>query len=333
MEMKTSQSGVSRVIMAAGHHHFSHRAAPLCAAAKGFFKDEGLADLAITATGEDERTIEGLKQAKIHFGLDVAPYVVLPANAKGESLFIIGSLTNDLHFILIGIKSLKSVEDLRGKRIHVVESGGGVDARHIRVVLRQRGLNPDKDVTLVPHGPFPLLKNAIASFEKGECDARLVFYREIQQVIAAGYPVLHDFAETYPNGYPERVMVTTGEIIDKYPELIKSFLRGIIRGYRFIRKEENYAEVMEIARGSIKEKNLGCPAGLDPADLERQYYALRQVPADGNITKKGLQQYIDEEISAGGLPKTFTMEQIARLSFVEAVARELDEKFGPEGYL
>jgi len=322
---------IGKVIISAGHYHFFHRTSPLIAAAKGYFHEEGISDFEIMATGEDYLTIQGLKDGTIHFGLDVRPAPLLQENAQGEKLYFIGSFINGLRFILIGQKSLKKVEDLRGRSLHVVESGGAIDERQLRVLLREHGLDPDKDVNIVRHALFPSLNNAIESFKKGECDARLIFDLELDATIEAGYSILHKFIDTYPEGYLQRAIVTTEEIINNYPDMVKGFLKAIIRGYRYMLKEENYPEIMELVRNSVTERHLGWE-GLEDDFLKEQYLGFKEVPSDGQITKKGLQQYIDEDISEGKLPKDFTMEQVTRLSFVEDAARELDEKYGKKGY-
>lgn len=155
---------------------------------------------------------------------------------------------------LIADKHIKSAKDLKGRRIGVVGNGGGIDERQIRVYLRKNGLDPEKDVTWVRNVPFPTIYKILTRIENGDIQAQAVWTIEeapIAQKI--GYSLLCDFfAEFYPEGYLQRAMVTSGKMIHQYPNTVKAFLKAIIRGCRFLRKEENYREANEIVKEAIK---------------------------------------------------------------------------------
>jgi ABC-type nitrate/sulfonate/bicarbonate transport system substrate-binding protein len=89
----------------------------LVAKERGYFGEEGLDNVKVMATGEDELTIEGLKNRTIVFGLDVKPQLVFRENHKGERLYINGGMINDLPLSLMSVKGIKSIADLKGKRI------------------------------------------------------------------------------------------------------------------------------------------------------------------------------------------------------------------------
>lgn len=71
---------------------------------------------------------------------------------------------------------------------------------------------------------------------------------------------------------------------------------------------------------------------MDYSQIEKQYRGYKILPHNGYITKVGFQQMIDEEKFAGKLPRTYSMDQVVRLNFVEEAAKELNAKYGPEGY-
>ncbi len=119
-------------------------------------------------------------------------------------------------------------------------------------------------------------------------------------------------------------------MIKRYPNDVKAFLRAIIRAYRFLNKEENYLEINRIIAESA-EKGLGWE-DMDYSKVEKHYLGFKILPANGNITKFGFQQMIDEEKLDGRLPQSYKMEQVVRLQFVEKAAKELDMRFGPGGY-
>ena len=324
--------GLDKVILAAGHPHFFHRASVWVAQKQGFFAEEGIDNYEILATGTDEKTLEGVIKGSIHVGLDIRPAIVLRENNKGADVYVIGAFINGFPFTLIGDKTIKSAGDLKGKRIEVVGSGGGIDERQIRAYLRKNNLDPERDVQWERDAPFPNIAKVMERIEKGEIQARAVWTEDAPLAQRQGYTMLCDFfAEYYPEGYLQRAIVTSGKMINEHPDILKAVLKVIIRGYRFLRKEENYGEKNKIVDISTTEEGLGWEE-MDYSKIERQYLGYKILPRDGNITKVGFQQMIEEEKSEGKLPESYRMDQVVRLDLVEMAARELDAKYGPEGY-
>lgn len=320
-----------KIIMAVGHPHHFHRAAPWVAMAKGYFKEEGIPASEVISTGEDEYTLDGIIKGSIHFGLDVRPAIMLQASNKGQDVFILGAMINGFAFNLIAAKGINTPQDLKGKRIEVVGHGGGIDERQIRAYLRKNGMDPEKDVIWVRDAPFPNIRSVISRIEAGEIDARAVWTEDAPIANERGQATLCDFfADLYPEGYLQRAIVASGKMIKENPDTIMAFLKGLLRAYRFLNREENYLEINKIIEDSA-EPGLGWE-DMDYSKVEKHYLGFKILPPDGHITKVGFQQMIDEEKMEGRLPQSFAMAQVVRLSFIEKAAKELDDKYGPLGY-
>ncbi len=320
------------IALSAGNFHAFHRLRPLASIEKGYFREEELDNMEVMATGEDELTIDGLKDGKIDFGLDVKPRLVCRESSKGEKLYIIGAMINDLPLSLISVKEIKTIADLKGKRL--TGAGGGRSRHWVRRLLRDNGLDPDKDVTLVERTDFGSLQNQGAHLDRGDYQATTIsgWYPRpeiFEQIAKAGYNHLAERSDTYPGGYPERVLITTGDMLEQHPQLVKGFLKGIIRGYRFAMDEKNQAELNRIIMSYTWEKELGWD-GFDPALQGSFSRAARFLSHDAGV--KGLDIVIAEEKAEGMLPEEFTMERVARLEFQKEAAREIDAKFGLGGY-
>jgi NitT/TauT family transport system substrate-binding protein len=74
---------------------------------------------------------------------------VLSASASGADLVVIASLAPVYPYLLEASADIKTVDDLRGKKIGVSSPGGSSDIA-TRVILKKQGLDPDTDVNLVP---------------------------------------------------------------------------------------------------------------------------------------------------------------------------------------
>ncbi len=314
--------------LSAGHRHFDHRAAPFVAVEHGWFAAEGLADVTVAASGEDDRTVAALREGRIDIGLDISPAKVLHDHLAGGPLVIVGAMANGVGQVLAGVPTLRSVEDLRGKRIHVVEQGSGVDWHPLRILLRRRGIDPDRDVTVVPNAPYPLFKNALPVFQRGEADARMLLHAEAPHILAASYAVLFDFMQEYPADYPQRTIVTTRGFAAAQADRLGAFLRAMIRGYRFLRDEAQYGGAMAIVRKYVTDEGLGFPPGVTDHFMASHYFGFKQMPHDARVSVANLQRYIDEEALESRVPGGLRAEAVLDPVPAAAAAAEVDRRYG-----
>ncbi len=327
-----------KIILATGHAHAFHRGSVLAAARNSYFLAEGLPEVEIRATGEDDLTVECLKSGDIDFGLDPRPHSLLEENAKGERIYIVAGMLNHLDLTLVAAPHVKSIADLKGKKIGFIEQGHGRDATWVRMLLRREGIDPDKDI-------FPVLDVGYGSFEfqkpridRGDYVAkglsghykRSELYEQVRQ---AGYNVLAERSETHPDGLPDRVVATTGKMLEQYPEIVTKVLKGIVRGYRFARDPRNAITLKNMYLEQDWGKGGFGWGKFDNKLLDGMVSSARILPPDGKISLSGLDDVIGELKAEGKLPKNFTKEQVLRLEPLQEAVRELNAKFGPEGYV
>jgi ABC-type nitrate/sulfonate/bicarbonate transport system substrate-binding protein len=326
-----------KIILATGHKHAFHRASGLAAIENGYFREEGLPEVELIASGEDSLTVEGLKSGSIDFGLDVKPGLVLEAKPKGEQLYIIGGMLNQFPSTFIGAPHVKSVADLRGKKIGIKEEGGSREVVWIRMLLRKAGMNPDKDVTWVTHAGHGSLEIQKPRLERGDYQAvgLSAHYKRpelFELVRKAGLNILAERSETHPNGLPDRAVATTGRTISQYPKEIVKVLKGIIRGYRFSRDKKNMERIKKMYLTYDWGKEGFGWGKFDQTLLDGMIASAQYLPIDGSFNEKGMEDLIKEYKAWGKIPPSFTLDQVIRLDFVRQAAQELDKKFGLEGY-
>jgi sulfonate transport system substrate-binding protein len=101
-----------------------------------------------------------------------APISMANAITGGLQGYILGALVDEqpgYFSVFWGVRSdsgIKSAADLKGKTVASTVFGGGI-YYHMRLWLKQRGIDPDKDIKLVEI-PFPLVEEALRS---GRVDA------------------------------------------------------------------------------------------------------------------------------------------------------------------
>jgi NitT/TauT family transport system substrate-binding protein len=73
---------------------------------------------------------------------------VLSATASGADLVVLAALAPVYPYLFEVSADIKTIDDLRGKKVGVSSAGGSADIAS-RVVLKKQGLDPDTDVTFV----------------------------------------------------------------------------------------------------------------------------------------------------------------------------------------
>src|ERR1043166_6275718 len=131
----------------------------------GVFEKDGL-KVGIRAGKSSDDLIEGLKRDEAQIYAATANWIV-SAIGDGKDLVFFAN-TGYSVLKLVARPEIARVIDLKGRRVGTGERNSSQD-RITRQALQRLGLNPDRDVTLVPFGSRSILRlNALL---KGEIDA------------------------------------------------------------------------------------------------------------------------------------------------------------------
>jgi ABC-type nitrate/sulfonate/bicarbonate transport system substrate-binding protein len=172
---------------------------------------------------------------------------------------LIATLTSKIGTSLFGKAGIKSVEDLKGKTIATGRPGAFLDAT-VRYVLRTKfGMNPDRDVKLLPTGE-PYL--GLQALERGVVDAAAMSVPHLFIARKAGFRELANF-DKLGIEYPYTSVVVLRQTVAKNPEMVERFLKCIVEGiYLF---KTNKAKTLAVFKQYMK--------GADDEILEETYQA------------------------------------------------------------
>ena len=115
----------------------------------GIYKKNGLEVELISIDG-GARTMAAILSGDVQAGV-VGGAESLSATAEGASIKTFAVLVPVFPYLLMAAPEIKTVADLRGKKIGISSVGGSADIA-TRQVLRDSGLDPDKDVALISLG-------------------------------------------------------------------------------------------------------------------------------------------------------------------------------------
>jgi ABC-type nitrate/sulfonate/bicarbonate transport system substrate-binding protein len=277
------------------------------AIAKGFFKDQGLSVEQIFVRG-GPTAIAALVSGNVDFGSIGGAQAPIRSNARGLDLQILASLSNYTNYTLLGSKDTRSIEELRGKIIGVTGAGAYSDFA-IRIFLKRHNIDPDRDATLRAIGGTAL--RAIA-LERGVINAAPFTAEDTIRLIDKGFPLIVNLNEELR--IPQSILITRGEMLQKYPETSKRFLKAMILG-------------MQVAKYNKKEAiQIGHASGLpgEPELINRSYDLFSPgYAADLSVAHDGIQIMLDEDIRAGLVDKKFTLDRVIDERILKRAQQEL----------
>jgi NitT/TauT family transport system substrate-binding protein len=280
---------------------------------KGYFKEQGIAIEPILIRG-GPAAIAALVSGDVDFGSIGGAQAPIRSRARGLDISIIGSLSNKVNYTVIGARDVRTVGELKGKIVGVTGAGAFSDFA-VRMFLKNNGLDPDKDVVLRALGGTVL---RVTALEKGIIAAAPFSAEEAVGLLKKGFPMIANLSESL--AIPQSILITRGDMLEKYPETTKRFLKAVIQGVRFVRT--NKKEAIQA----------GYEAGLkgDPDTVSRAYdlYGAAYT-TDLSVAAEGMQLMLDEDIRTGVVDKKMTLDKVVN----ERVLKRAQEELKLEGRL
>jgi len=277
------------------------------AQAKGYFKEQGLAFEPIFIRG-GPAALAAMVSGDADFGSIGGAQAVLRARARGLDVSIIGSISNSTNYAIVGAKGIRGLNDLKGKLVGVTGAGAFSDFA-VRTYLKRNNIDPDREVTLRAVGNTTL---RAAALENGLVAAAPFSPEDAVRLTAKGYPLLVNLSEALR--IPQSILIARDSIVEKYPETTKRFLKAAILGMQVAKKNKPEA---------IKA---GYDAGLkgEPDIVSRAYdlYAPG-LTGDLSIAADGIQVMLEEDIRAGLVDKSMTVDRVINDRMLKVAQQEL----------
>jgi NitT/TauT family transport system substrate-binding protein len=246
--------------------------------AQELLKDEGFTQLQpVKKTGFDGVTAVAAGEAD--FSITPAPWLIARIDS-GEPLVSLAGIHVGC-FELFGTERIRSLSDLKGKKVAVSVLGSG---RHIFLasMLAHVGLDPRRDVDWVTRP----VTESMQMFARGEIDAFMGFPPEPQELRAKkiGHVVVNTTTDKPWSQYFCCMVVANREFVRKHPAATKRALRAFLKAANVcalepqravkLRADKGYAVGSEYALQTIKELPYDRWREYDPEDTVR-FFALR----------------------------------------------------------
>lgn len=263
---------------------------------KGFFEQEGIR-LDIITAGSSARSLQQAAAGVVQIGSSSMVDTVRAIEAGAEVKVFTNSLAVGTHS-LIAAKTIKSVQELKGKR---VMTGGQGDVTNLwwQATARHFGIDPNKDVQLLFSGST---SNRLSALYAGGIDATVLSTPQSFKAIEDGWTDLGPVAP-YLGEFPMMIWHANNDWANANQKLLVAFTRAHNKAVKYMSDPAHKVEVSEmLARASSSSVD----DALKTWDLCMKINAF--VP-DGSVSASAVQRVISVLQEAGdikGAPKPVT---------------------------
>ena len=274
---------------------------------KGYFKDEGL-DFEFINSCSSTRSAQQVAAGSAPIGSSSMVDTMRAIAAGAKIKVFLNSLAVGTHS-LVGGKHIKSVKDLKGKR---VMTGGAGDITNLWwiAMAKANGLDPEKDVDLMFSGATTA---RLAALVAGGVDATMLSTPQSFQAIQDGYTDLGPVAP-YLGEFPMMIWHVNEAWAQTHEKEVLAFIRAHNRAVRYMtdpaHREEVSKMLAEASRSSLDD-------ALKTWDVCMKVKAF---VADGGISEQATVRVRDTLIASGDLKTAAPPAAYVDRRFIEKAA-------------
>jgi ABC-type nitrate/sulfonate/bicarbonate transport system substrate-binding protein len=275
---------------------------------KGFFEKNGIIPN-LVYIGGGRVIIQAVASGNVSMAQIAGPALV-NAKVSGLDLRMIAGIVNISSYSLFVRPEIKTIKDLKGKRLGLGTFGGSHDFI-LQYMLRHYGFEPQKEVFIVQMG-IGADMDRFAAMQAGSVDGTLLNPPQTLLAAKAGYRALIT-PDSLPIPYQQQGIATTSEFLEKNRNVAKGVVKALAEAVHFYKtnKEESLSVISRRLRTS------------DRPALEETYrqFAQKLHPGKPYPTVEGMNFILDSV--KGRFPQGLTVkvEDLIDTSLV----KELDE--------
>lgn len=244
---------------------------------EGLFKKNGL-DVELLHIPSSSRAIQAILAGEIAISFMDGSNAA-QANLKGANLALVAGATNRMVFSLMAKPEIKSVSDLRGKKIGITRIGSSTHTSAL-YALSQAGLKPS-DYQILPLVEVPNIFTALAA---GQIDAGVVSPPTNSRARKAGFKELVNLAKEGPE-YVSVAVGTSRTYMNANEDTVRRIVRSYADGvYMF---KSNKAAALRMIENQLRVKDIDIQE--DTYNQFRQY--LEYPPY---VTRKAMEAVVAE---------------------------------------
>jgi NitT/TauT family transport system substrate-binding protein len=236
--------------------------------------------------------------------------------AGADTVMIVGVVPTFVDHI-VSLSNITKVEQLKGK-IGGVNRLGSTSDLGLRLALRKLGVDPEKDVKIIPVGGNP---ERFAALSKGVTQFTIMPEPFLTQAEKLGFRNLYNVTDLKIPFWWNGILSREAIVKTKRPLMLK-LARAMVEAIHIIKTDKEYAK-------ALFKKNLGV---ADPEGLERAYKDYSAVfPETPYPTPEGVKTMLDDLAprnpkAAAADPKAFVdlslVKELDQSGFIKQLYRK-----------
>ena len=285
------------------------------AISRGFFEEEGL-DIELINGGGADKVMTAVLSGQVDIGFSGSEQTVYVYNEGKENYVItFAQLTNKDGSFLVGREPDPNFtfDKLTGKDV-IGGRKGGMPEMTFEYVLRQQGIDPQKDVNIDTSVQFDSMA---AAFKGGQGDYVTLFEPVATQlekdgsgyVLASIGEASGDVAYTCYN--------TSKNFIEKNPDIIQRFTNAIYKGQRWV-EQASYEEIAKAIHKFFPEMEFEDLVKVVQRYKDQDSWAKTPV-----LSKESFELMQDIIENAGIINKRAPYEDLVNTEFVQKAIRQI----------
>lgn len=279
---------------------------------KGYYAEEGI-EIAVTYAGGGAATPALMSGT---MDISTSPAAALTAIMRGAPLKVVYTMADRCNYQLWSTQpDLKTLQDLKGKAVGILSRGDTFEIA-MRLTLLNAGL-PQDWVGYTPLGVGDQAR--AAAIASGSLPAVIVARSDIEPLLDTaalqrGHLVV-DMMKTIQ--WPYTGVVVADAFIDKDPQALERFLRGTVKGVRYVKSFR--AETLALMR-KYEPQASARQFGIDYDD------SLAAMTADGTVPDEMIRRDLVVRAETLNIPpdKIRPVDQVYDYAPLRAAIRQLD---------
>jgi len=276
---------------------------------RGYYREEGL-DVELVAMPSAVGT-QALIGGNVKFS--TLGGASLPPILRGAPMRFLFATFSRPMFWLFGKPEIRSIADLKGKKIGISSLGSGPDSI-LRDLLKKHGLDGGRDVVILPVGSGTARFYAL---QAGSVDAAMLSIPAIFMAQDAGFRQLISFVDQDLVELQGSIL-TTNQLLESEPALAEKFVRGSLKGFLTFR--DNRPASIQVLTKFLRLKE----------DMVAKIYDVFKpgMTPDGTINETLQRKSIEHIIERVGVKEPPPLDKV----FDFAIARKVNNQLRAKGW-
>jgi NitT/TauT family transport system substrate-binding protein len=273
---------------------------------EGYFKKQGL-DLKTVNISGGTQGVQAMVSDSVDLSFD-DPISAIVATAAGVPIVDIFAGTPTMPFLLVGAPGVKSVADLKGKRVGSSGLGPSASRLALLVAFKNMGVDVDKDqITVVASGQEP---ERIAALTAGAIAGTVISPEYRSRLDQLGITVLADL-RALKISWETASLITTRKNMQTKRDMIERVIKALLEGSAYILNPNHRTRVLDILANRLGLKSPQ-EASAPYDDLVKFYVLKKPYP-----NREGFGNILSELTKVVPKAATLKYEDVTDTSIVE----------------